>query len=606
MNMKNMNKNEKGRLRIGDDWNAITIIALSQNNPLKAIAEFVENSIDAHAYHITIARGKENGHQYLKISDDGNGIPCAAEGAPDFKYVATHICDSLKRRLKQDGLQGIQGEFGIGLLSFWTVGHKLSMVSAGKDGKVYQMVMEKGKPGYTINNRAHLLPAKGVQLAIAPLLEGMRFLNGEKIHRYLASELRDRIRISGVKIKVIDRASRMEFEVQPRQYSGQLLHNLPQPATSLGDLYVELYLNEKSPDNCISLCRSGTRVLPAITILDEFQSDPWNSGYFEGIIDAPFLTLTPGTRDGIIRDDKFSVFCGALKPIKDYLSEIVQEQSKVEDEHIARNILRSVQKALKEAILALPREEYDWFNICENSEKSAPAKNERQESLPEENSGGILISQDVVSAGKNDKQKEFFEFAGPLFLTKIYPASAIVQVGALKSFRATGLDRSRRRVETVDSFAWAVVEGKGSLDKDNGEIIVFQAPPEPGLTKLKVVIKQGETVCEAEAVITVVDSLIELPAGNSVSYSRGLPGYTLESAPGQLWRSRYEEKRNIIIINSGHRDFLYSAGLKPRKLRYICRLFSKELILHNFVGLTPDQLLERFVELSLYTEDNLK
>jgi hypothetical protein len=35
----------KGKLRIGDDWNAIRIIALSQSNPLKAIAELVENSI---------------------------------------------------------------------------------------------------------------------------------------------------------------------------------------------------------------------------------------------------------------------------------------------------------------------------------------------------------------------------------------------------------------------------------------------------------------------------------------------------------------------------------------------------------------------------------
>ncbi len=40
---------DRGRLKIGDDWNAIRIIALSQSNPLKAIAEFVENSIDAHA-----------------------------------------------------------------------------------------------------------------------------------------------------------------------------------------------------------------------------------------------------------------------------------------------------------------------------------------------------------------------------------------------------------------------------------------------------------------------------------------------------------------------------------------------------------------------------
>lgn len=37
--------------------------------------------------------------------------------------MATHICDSIKRRLKADGdCAGLQGEFGNGLLSFWTVG----------------------------------------------------------------------------------------------------------------------------------------------------------------------------------------------------------------------------------------------------------------------------------------------------------------------------------------------------------------------------------------------------------------------------------------------------------------------------------------------------
>ena len=58
MKPKNM---DRGKLRIGDDWNAIRIIALSQSNPLKAIAEFVENSIDAHAKTVTIIRGREHG-----------------------------------------------------------------------------------------------------------------------------------------------------------------------------------------------------------------------------------------------------------------------------------------------------------------------------------------------------------------------------------------------------------------------------------------------------------------------------------------------------------------------------------------------------------------
>ena len=48
-----------GNLRIGDHWNAITIIALSQSNPLKAVAELVENSIDARAKTIVITRRRE-------------------------------------------------------------------------------------------------------------------------------------------------------------------------------------------------------------------------------------------------------------------------------------------------------------------------------------------------------------------------------------------------------------------------------------------------------------------------------------------------------------------------------------------------------------------
>ena len=160
---KESKKDKSGRLRIGDNWNAITIIALSQNNPLKAIAEFVENSIDAGAQNVSIIRGKTKGENYLKIIDDGKGVPRNESGAPNFQYVATHICDSVKRKLKSDGAKGIQGEFGIGLLSFWTVGEMLSMHCCGTDGKSYHMHMKRGEPGYKIVPRAILAPFPGVR-----------------------------------------------------------------------------------------------------------------------------------------------------------------------------------------------------------------------------------------------------------------------------------------------------------------------------------------------------------------------------------------------------------------------------------------------------------
>ena len=48
------------------------------------------------------------------------------------------------------------------------------------------------------------------------------------------------------------------------------------------------------------------------------------------------------------------------------------------------------------------------------------------------------------------------------------------------------------------------------------------------------------------------------------------------------------------------------SDLSTSKLRYICRLYAKELVLRNFVGVPAEQLLERLIELTLYTEENLK
>ena len=241
-----MSGKSTGKLRIGDDWNAITIIAFSQSNPLKAVAEFVENSIDAKARNISVIRGKEKGVNVLRIKDDGEGIRKNAEGIPDFSYVATHICDSIKRQLKRNGGSDLQGEFGIGLLSFWTVGEELQLSSPGNDGRTYQMQMRKGDPTYSISTRRVLFPEGGTELTIRGILPGVKQFSGEKIQWYLAAELRDRIRSSGVQVKVIDRIARSEHKVEPRQFEGRLLHEISQESKP----YLELYLNATSCGKC--------------------------------------------------------------------------------------------------------------------------------------------------------------------------------------------------------------------------------------------------------------------------------------------------------------------------------------------------------------------
>jgi hypothetical protein len=599
-----------GKLRIADHWNAISIIATSQANPLKSVAEFVENSIDAGAKEISIVRGKKKGAFYLKISDDGEGISRDEQGVPDFRRVATHICDSIKRQFKSEGDRGIQGEFGIGLLSFWTVGHNLSMTSCGTDGRQYQMTMAKDSPDFAVSKRRILLSFTGTDLMIYPLLPGLRSLTGDKIQRYLASELRDRIKETGVTVKVIDRTGRKEFVVVPRQFTGRLIHDLRPAENEQVDIYFEIYLNDPGSVNQVGLYRRGTRVLPSITELDHFEKEPWTAGYLQGIVDAPFLSLTPGTRHGIIRDDHFETFCRAMVPVEKHLQKIIEEQRKAEEERSSRLVLRRVQRALKEAFLRLPQEEYDWFDIYGEKPQKKPGSLFSSGPM----AGGSRVKsnlegenpENVPDLLDNDSsQKQFFEYAGPLFSALISPKSSVVSVDRRKKYRAICRDRSRRTVLENLEYQWKILDGEGQLNEDHHDSTTFIAPAEPCLTTLEVVVRQGEKTCRDEAVITVTDSLMD-QSSNSGKANKGLPGYTYRRAPGEIWRSRYDEEKNVIVINNGHRDFVYAGKQKSRKLRYICRLFCKELVRHNFPGLQTDELLERMIELSLYTEEHLK
>jgi hypothetical protein len=604
-----------GRLRIGDDWNAIRIIALSQSNPLKAIAEFVENSIDAHARNVTITRGREHGEHYLAIRDDGDGVPRTPDGVPDFRYVATHICDSIKRRLKADGAAtALQGEFGIGLLSFWTVGENLTVISTGADQRSYQMQMRKGDPGYKVGARRVLIAERGTEIRIAPLLEGIRPLSGEKIQWYLASELRDRIRHSGVRITVIDRLARKQFEVEPRQFEGRLLHQLPPLETPFGEAYCELYLAEPVDAARVALARSGTRVIEDIGTLPGLENGPWSTRHLQGLIDAPFLNLTPGTRSGIVHDERFAALVEALNQLSGALSDIIDAQRRAEEEQASQQLLRTIQRAFREALLALPPEEYDWFDVQSRRRVPDGAQSHADGATRSgETDGGDEAAPRGVDellgvaapSAPEPSQRQFFQFAGPLFGAVISPAAATIGVGESRRLRALARDRSRRRVEDDLSFTWKIVEGGGSFDAPHDQEVTFIAAPVPGLVRVRVDVHQRELACSAEALLTVTDSL--LPAtGSGVTNARGLPGYTLERAAGELWRSRFDQERNVIVVNNGHRDFVFATRTQALKLRYLVRLYVKELVLRNFAGVPPDQLLERMIELSLYAEEKLR
>ena len=171
----------RGNRRSGGHGNASTSIALWESNPLKAVAERVENSSDARAKSIVITSGREKGQNNLRVKDDGDGVRRNGDGETDFHYVATHVCDSIKRRLKTQGTRGLQGEFGIGLLSFWTLGEDLLLTSAGDDGRAWQMHLRKGDPSYRITQRPAPFPEPGTACFIRGVLPGTRTFRRQKV-----------------------------------------------------------------------------------------------------------------------------------------------------------------------------------------------------------------------------------------------------------------------------------------------------------------------------------------------------------------------------------------------------------------------------------------
>jgi hypothetical protein len=134
--------------------------------------------------------------------------------------------------------------------------------------------------------------------------------------------------------------------------------------------------------------------------------------------------------------------------------------------------LRTIQRAFREALLALPAEEYDWFDITARRLQSPPQSvtEPDQQVMP---SGFSDASEAGAPEPDPERQRQFFEFPGPLFSVAISPASSIVRVGSSKELSALPRDRSRRRVDEDLEFYWQIAEGFGVLTGIHNQAVTF-------------------------------------------------------------------------------------------------------------------------------------
>lgn len=624
-----------GTLQIGDQWNAINIIAHSQTHPLKAICELTENAIDAGATHVHILRRRHKGDVYLEVVDNGRGVAPDEDGNPDFLRIATHLCDSMKRHLDAQHRQGVHGEFGIGLLSFWSLGSELRMIAGGPAGVLHELELTRGGRTYTIRPVRGQLPTGGTRVIVGPLIEATKKLvTGEKVARYLSAELRDRIRNTGVKIEVVDRVSRSEQLVTPREFDGERLEIPRRCKTPLGDVHVELYMRCESsqPDAAIALCKDGTRVLRDVCELLPFQHAPWNDGRLEGLLDFDPLLLAPGTRSGIIADEAFDAFVAAAAALEPEILAALEQREQAETDRASRQILKQVHKAFVTALSDLPSADYIFFDIPAQAPALGNRPGGRGESLPGDPDESIRTAGEHPSAAQPLLPLD----PGPLHSVRISPRHPRRPPGGVCQLTAVARDALGMAIPDGVLFAWRVVEGEGQLegaDELEGaeEATCRVAADALGAVTVEVVAREIDGTHSASAAVArdawgavagdaaaaeqrqareisdrvTVKFLDDEAADGNGPGSRGLPSYRLEPEHGQAWRSRYDAKANEIIINSAHRDFLASKSSVGKHRRYIGKLYAKEVVLSNFPHESPAQALERLIEVTLRTEDAL-
>ena len=606
------------RLKPADPFDLIRLLARSQNDPRKAVAELVQNSLDAGAREVTVTRFHKGGAACLAILDDGEGVLPGMGRADALQHIATHIGHSYKRQLTPEERYRLlqQGKYGIGLLGFWSVGRLLTIRSRVKGSDVFGLHLEEDTPeGLVAPERGQKrLEPTWTEVTIRDLHPAaLRLLLGRRLADYLAFELRGQLLGRDVRLRVLDRLARgtaqKDILVRPPRFQGIPLREVAEwPVGGHPPLRVELhYLPEEHGPGRVALACAGTTVSDDLTLLEavDLKYSPWDSGRLTGILDAPFLEVAPGTRRGIVPDAKAEAFAAAMR----VLAERVQSWLSAYETAAGREADRTLHKRLRQVFRELQRRlpHYELFPVKDGAGGTGAGESLDGSRLP----GGEPDDAAPPGAGE-DEAPELFR-PGPLESVRVVPVARRLPVGAEAGFAARALDASGRAVRDGVAFAWSLPEGPGRLEtlpaKPAAEEGRVAAPSGParvaylaeavGTARVRVEAVQGERTATAEARVEVLEE-VEPPEPEDI----GIPEPSEVKDAAGRWRSRL--RGGTWEFNGSHPDYLMASRDPGRRFRYLATLLAKELVLRQVAGGAPeDRLLESLVEVLAVIEEKL-
>jgi len=561
---------EEKKLRLGDQEAAIITIQSTQSDPQKAVAELIENSIDASAKNIKILRHRNKGRVEIIIIDDGEGVKSGKDGNSDMDRIPTSICDSFKKQLDEHLRERIQGEFAIGLLGFASIGENLEMLSKTEtSSKTNYLRLKAGSIKYDSGTTLQNIQKHGTEVRIWPVRENItQRLTAEKLNKYLGEELCERIKKSQVKILVEDKVGRkIEIEIKPQDFKGEKISSIDKVLTLSGNIFFKLYITQEGDEGKVSIYRRGTKVIDNITEIHELNNEPWNNVLLEGMIDSRFINVPPGTRKGIIPDEHFEELLTAVKSQEKHLISILKEASVRREKEMGKDIIRQLKDAFTDLMRELPNE-YNWFGT--KGDRIVPDRNSK--------------------SNKNPNRFKTLIALGPLEYITVTPKVSQIAPNEIKKFIAKAWTLNDEFIPINVNYKWKLhPDNLGSIEINNNECI-FKAGSTEGEVKFSINATLGSKNVNTSIVLLILKQ-------TDKKSKSGFPNPIAVEKPSESWRSRWDESVDTLEYNTGHEDYK-KAEKRGKKvyIRYIGFLYAKHLVLHNFKESGENLILERMIE----------
>jgi hypothetical protein len=588
------------KLQPADPFDLIRWLARSQSDARKAVAELVQNSIDARAKTIRIERRRLRNAPALVIWDDGEGVLPALEREDALRYLGTHVGHSHKLGLSpaERHSRVIAGQYGVGLLGFWAIGSKLELRSRVAGSGLHVLTLVEDRQTAELGTAPHELDARDTftELVVFDLHDAsVRQLSGRRLADYLAAELRGPIVASGVQIEIQDHLVRglgqKHFEVTPRRFEGIPI-DVPPEITVPGHppMRIELYLARGAERPAIQLACAGTLVADNIAELDVlgFGHAPWRGCDLVGMIDFPGFQVPPGTRRGVIPNAAATAFSRALAMIEPVIEAALAIHEQRRRSESDRHLVDDIRKALRGLHERMPH--YDLPRVDDGG-ASTPASPV---------TGSPLETVEAPTGEENDERPQPDLFPpGPLAAVAIVPAAIEIAAGGERRISARGVDAAGRAVRIGLSFGWAIA-GEGFSLAGDGPRPALRAAGDllPGAEAvISLVVSQGDTTASALAVVRCAD-----PKKRGRAHE-GIPKPLLIDAPGASWRSRMEG--DVWQVNAGHEDYLALDDGRAR-IRYLVALLGKEIVQRTYGQPGAGELLEHLVAVMAHAERNLR